>query len=117
MTRVVHAPRAHVFAAWQRPERMARWWSAEHAGGQAIASGDGTYRVGAIVVALCEQVPLERLVFAWGNGDRESATMVTVTFTELDGGTRLTIQQAVVPAYERMMMGRFDRLAVLLRAG
>jgi uncharacterized protein YndB with AHSA1/START domain len=114
MERVVHAPRHHVYIAWRKPERMARWWSAEHAGGAAVRGIDGSYRVGGVVVKVLEDLPLERLVFLWGDGD-DTATLVTVTFREIEGATRIAIHQTVAPRRERVLLGGLDRLAVLLR--
>lgn len=116
MTRVVHAPREHVYATWRRPERMARWWSAEHRGGTAVACGDHAHRVGALVVVLHEARPPERIVFSWGNGDRECQTIVIVTFAEVDGGTRVELRQVMPRRHERVMAARLDRLAILLEA-
>lgn len=116
MERVIHAPRHHVYLAWRKPERMARWWSAEHAGGVAIRGIDGTHRIGAVVLRVLEDVPLERLVFQWGDGD-STATLVTVTFCEIERATRITIHQTAAPQRGLVMLGGLDRLAVLIRAG
>ncbi len=116
MERVVHAPRHHVYIAWRKPERMARWWTAEHAGGTAVRGIDGTYRVGAVAVKVLEDLPLERLVFLWGDGD-DTATLVTVTFRETEGAPRIAIHQTLPPRRDGVLLGGLDRLAVLLRAG
>ncbi len=113
MERVVSAPRHHVYLAWRTPERMARWWSATHTGGAAVRGIDGSHRVGGVVIKVLADVPLERLVFEWGNGDG-AITVVTVTFHEIEGGTRLAIQQDLAPRPERALLGRLDRLAAVL---
>lgn len=116
MSRVVQAPRAHVYAAWRRPERMARWWSAEHAGGSAEPLGDGTFRVGTVRVRPVEEHASDRIVFTWGSVDGATETLVTVTFTDAGGTTRLAIRQTEVPRHELALWRRLDRLAELLRA-
>lgn len=116
MGRVVQAPRAHVYRTWRRPERMARWWSAEHPGGAAIRCIDGAHRVGSIVIRVLEEVAPERLVFTWGDGDR-ATTRVTVTFHEVAEGTRLAIHQELPAPHDHVLLGSLDRLAILLRSG
>jgi uncharacterized protein YndB with AHSA1/START domain len=122
ITRVLDAPRPLVWKAWTEPERVARWWGPRiftapvckidlRVGGEylyCMRSPDGqdfwskgTYR---------EIVPPERIVatdsFADAEGNVVPATyygmsgdwplemIVTVTFEDLDGKTRLTIRHA-----------------------
>lgn len=111
ITRVLDAPRSLVFKAWTRPEHLARWWGPRdytavsfkmdlRPGGayraciRSPAGQDswmsGTYR---------EVVEPERLVFtfAWeaADGTPKHQTLVTVTFAEAGGRTRLNFHQAV----------------------
>jgi uncharacterized protein YndB with AHSA1/START domain len=101
------APREKVFAAWTDPARAAQWWcpsdckllscemdlrpggkwhrSMRVPGGSVITKY-GVYR---------EVEPPGRLVFTYGsdygNGTVDPETVVSLTFTEVPGGTRLTL--------------------------
>ncbi|HEV8339686.1 MAG TPA: SRPBCC domain-containing protein [bacterium] len=126
ITRVFDAPRELVWKAWTEPERFKRWWgpkgftapfckidlreggtylnSMRSAEGQEFWS-TGVYR---------EIVPIERLVytdsFADENGNVVPAShyglsadypvefLVTVTFEDDDGKTKLTLRHAGLPA-------------------
>ena len=110
ITRVLDAPRELVFKVWTQPEHLVRWWgpkdfTAPHLkmdvrpGGSYranIRSPDGTdYWMRGVYR---EVVPPERLVFtfAWEeDGERGLDTLVTVTFADQGGKTRLTFQQGV----------------------
>ena len=110
LTRIFDAPRQLVFKAWTEPERAARWWGPQgftllscemdvRAGGtwrRRMRSPDGktickhgVYR---------EVVPPELLVFTYADEDADGhaghATLVTVSFAEQDGKTKLTLHQA-----------------------
>jgi uncharacterized protein YndB with AHSA1/START domain len=109
ITRTFDAPRALVFKAWSAPEHMTRWlgpknFTAPHCkmdfriGGAyraCIRSAEGqeywmrgNYR---------EIVEPERIVFtfAWEeDGERGRDTVITVTFAEHGGKTRMTFRQA-----------------------
>lgn len=115
ITRVLDAPRGLVFEAWTRREHLVRWWGPRdftttscemdlRTGGAyraCIRSPDGKdywmrgrYR---------EIVPPERLVmtFAWEEeGERGLENLVTVTFAEHAGKTRLTFKQAPFQSVE-----------------
>jgi len=107
ITRVFDAPRALVFAAWTRPEHLARWWGPQgfvnvawemdvRPGGAwfrrmqapdgALYAKHGVYR---------EVVAPERLVFTYVNqaadGTQDRETLVTVTFEEQGARTLLTL--------------------------
>ena len=131
ITRIFDAPRESVWKAWTDCERLMRWWGPKdfttplckidlRPGGDfqnCMRSpegldycGKGTYR---------EIVPLERIVctdsFADKEGNVVPATyygmsadyplemLVTVTFEEIEGKTKLTLQHTLgpVPASER----------------
>ena len=105
--RVLRAPRELVFDAWVEPRHLRRW-SAPHefeipeCGGDARPGGtwfaamrspagetlrlEGRY---------CEVVRPERLVFThrWVGGMEGPETLVTVTFTEVEGGTLMRFSQ------------------------
>jgi uncharacterized protein YndB with AHSA1/START domain len=112
LTRVFDAPRSLVFKAWTEPEHLMRWWGPRGFTTTIIRNevrpggayrfhmrgpeGDdhwpqGVYR---------EVVEPERLVMTGGwtdaNGKPTSPeTLLTVTFEEHDGKTKLTLHQAV----------------------
>ncbi len=116
LERIVHAPRHHVYVAWRKPERMARWWSATHVGGSSVRCIDGAHRTGRAVVHVLDELPFERLGFLWGDGDAVE-TRVTITFHDHPDGTRLAIVQELAPRRDLGLRGSLDRLAVLLRTG
>ena len=136
ITRVFDAPRALVFASLTRPEHLARWFGPRNftapsveadvrPGGRwriCIRSPDGTdywshgvYR---------EIVPPERLAFThvWedGHGAAGHETLITITFEEIEGKTRMTFHKAVlVSVHERNAQHAgwsecFDRLGAYL---
>lgn len=117
------APRERVFAAWTQPELLARWFAPRgctvHFARLEVRPGgrfhcrihDPTFGDCWTIGEYREVVAPERLVFtlctADANGravspqsqghDRDwpAATVVAVTFTECDGGTRVTLEQDV----------------------
>ncbi|MCZ4094434.1 SRPBCC family protein [Sinorhizobium psoraleae] len=113
ITRVFAAPRSLVFKVWTATEHLARWWGPKdftvpsitadfREGGtwrSCIRSPEGqdywahgTYR---------EIVPASRIVFTftWEEEDAMD-TLITVTFDEVESGTRLTFHQAPFPTIE-----------------
>jgi uncharacterized protein YndB with AHSA1/START domain len=104
ITREFDAPRHLVYEAWTTPELVKRWWSAKR-GEVTIADIDlrvgGRWRYvmvadGGIEVAFHgeyrEIVPNERIVSTEVfEGMPEGEAVDTVTFTEVDGRTILTI--------------------------
>ncbi|MEV4113224.1 SRPBCC domain-containing protein [Nonomuraea sp. NPDC049695] len=140
ITRHYDAPRELVWAAWTDPERFSRWfgprmlttpvgritldarpggvWRATLVGEDGFeATLNGTYR---------EVREPERLVFTTGDPDNPGdgpASVVTVDFTEADGGTEMRFHQYGVntdPQHaEQAKAGWiefFDRLAEHLAA-
>jgi uncharacterized protein YndB with AHSA1/START domain len=110
MTRIVDAPPALVFQAWTEPERIKQWWGPR---GYTTISCEidlrpgGAWRVrsrSAEGVDTAERgvfheiIDGERLVFthAWedAGGKAGLETLVTLTFTDEGGKTRLTLRQA-----------------------
>ena len=112
ITRVFDAPRELVFRAWTDPAHVTRWmgprgYTATHfkqdqrPGGAWRAclrkddNGEELWQGG----VLREVVAPERLVFTFGwygdDGRPGHETLVTVTFAEEHGKTRMTFQQAV----------------------
>jgi uncharacterized protein YndB with AHSA1/START domain len=118
ITRVFDAPRERVFEAWTEARHLARWFGPKdftapsveadvRPGGRwriCIRSSDGTdYWMHGVYR---EIVPPERLVFThvWedGHGASGHETLITITFDEIDGKTRMTFHKAVlVSVHER----------------
>ncbi len=117
ITRVLDAPRARVFRAWADPQQARQWmgprgFTATHL--EQDARPGGSWRLcmrpdnggrdlwqGGVFREIVEP---ERIVFtfAWDqeDGTRGPETLVTVTFAEQDGRTRLTFRQAVFDTTE-----------------
>jgi uncharacterized protein YndB with AHSA1/START domain len=111
VTRVFDAPRRLVFRAWTDPAHAARWWgpagftllSCEmdvRPGGawrRCMRSPEGTLHGKRGVYR--EIVEPERLVFTYADEDAGGRigheTLVTVSFVEEGGKTRLTLHQAL----------------------
>jgi uncharacterized protein YndB with AHSA1/START domain len=123
ITRVIDAPRTLVFKAWTEPEHLVRWWGPKgfttpycqmdvRPGGRfhhCMRSPEGREFWGRGVYR--EIVPPERIVFATSfadaagnavgperygmNPDWPFETLITVTFAEHHGKTKLTVRQSV----------------------
>lgn len=111
LTRVFAAPRRLVFKLWTEPEHAVRWWGPRgfttlacemnvRPGGawrRCMRSPEGALHVKRGVYR--EIVPPERLVFTYADEDAAGnpghETLVTVTFAEQDGKTRLTLHQVL----------------------
>jgi uncharacterized protein YndB with AHSA1/START domain len=147
ITRVLNAPRALVFQLWADPQHLVQWWgpkgftsfacdSDRKAGGKfhlQMRAPDGTIHPCSATIR--EMVEPERIVFA-GQEDGSGCgagipprSVVTVTFAEHDGQTKVTIHTLLESAADREAAaemgfvvgwnGCFDRLAEMLesRAG
>ncbi len=145
ITRVFDAPRELVFKAWTEPERLMRWWGPKgfttpfctvdlRAGGifhYCMRSpegrdfwGKGVYRE---IVAPERIVYLDSFADETGNTveparygmspEHPVETLVTVTFTERDGKTEVTLRHGIpesVPERSGALQGwteMFERLA------
>lgn len=131
LTRRIRAPRERVYAAFVQPELMKKWMSPRdmttteasadaRVGGKlrvVLASADerfvayGEYR---------ELVPPERIVYTWnweGAHAMPTETLITVTLTERDGVTELTmhhtgfVDKAVRDDHADGWAGCYDKLA------
>ena len=110
ITRIFDAPRRLVFKMWTEPEHLVCWWGPR---GFTTISGRMEVRPGGVwsrsmrapdgsVIrkhgVYREIVMPERLVFTYVTDDLTGnpgpETLVTVTFTDLGGKTRLTLHQA-----------------------
>jgi uncharacterized protein YndB with AHSA1/START domain len=143
------APREEVWKAWTEPERLMRWWGPKdftspsckmdlRVGGRYLwcmrwPDGRDNYTTG----EFREIVPFERLVYTdsfadadgnvvsgsyYGMGEEfPRETLVTVTFEDAGGQTRMTLRHAGMPAGEHGDMAiegwneSLDKLAATLR--
>src|SRR5262245_41282169 len=137
ITRIFAAPRSLVFKAWTEPQHLVHWWGPQGFTSTILANdvrpggayrfhmrgpeGDdhwsqGVYR---------EVVEPERLVMAgaWTDAAGKPTspeTLLTVTFEEYQGKTKLTLHQAVFEsvtardAHESGWTSSLDRLAEYL---
>jgi uncharacterized protein YndB with AHSA1/START domain len=104
VSKTIAAPRTRVFAAWTDPELVKLWFAPGD-----MTVGDvkvdarvgGSYRIvmqGADMTPTAvgeykEIVTNERLVFSWQwEGDPSQPTLVTVTFHDVEGGTRVDLK-------------------------
>lgn len=135
--RLFDAPRSLVFKAWTEPEHMMRWIGPQGFEPQSVemdARPGGTYRSrirspegkDSVMTGLYKEVVApERLVFsfAWEdeNGKPGHETMVSLTFAEAGGKTKLTFHQAMFETVESRnnhqsgWNSSFDRLEAYLR--
>ena len=136
ITRVFDAPRELVWKAWTEPERVKRWWGPK---GFTAPFCKIDLRVGGVFLYCMrspegkdywntgvyrEIVEPERLVFTYAfedaTGKPGHETLVTVTFVEHDGKTKLTMHQAIFEsvtvrdAHGRGWIETLDRLAAYL---
>jgi uncharacterized protein YndB with AHSA1/START domain len=104
MTRDFNAPRHLVYKAWTTPELIKRWWSAKRG---VVTTADVDLRVGgkwrwvmmtdrgfevAFHGEYREVIPNERLVFTEVfEGMPDAGAVTSLTFTEQEGRTTLTI--------------------------
>lgn len=111
MSRHFNAPRDLVYRAWTDPEQLAKWWG-PHGFTNPVCETDprpgGLWRIdmqapdGTIYPNMgryLEVVPPERIVYtdvvdddatAWGDTPPPSSVQ-TVTFEDVDGGTKVTV--------------------------
>lgn len=144
LERTLHAPRDLVFQAWIDPRHFAQWWGPKdftnpeceldaHAGGMiriTMRAPDGTLIPTEGI--FLEITRPERIVFstqAFKNalGEAQLETINTITLTEVNGATHLTVQAVVTKAgagvaasLASMREGwnqSLDRLAAVTEAG
>lgn len=134
--RTFDAPRMLVFAAWTEPKHLAQWSCPR---GFTFRENAGDLRIGGAFSAHLrspqgtdhrlrgvyrEIVPPERLVFThcWvdESGKQGPETLVTVTLTERNGRTEMTLHQGIFESvsardgHEQGWTSCFERLAELL---
>ena len=117
ITRIFDAPRSLVFKAWTEPQHLARWWGPR---GFSVVSCEMDARTGGAYRfhmrgpdgndhwpqgVFREVSEPERFVASWCWTDadgkaRQPETVLTVTFDELGGKTRLTLPStSTAPAF------------------
>jgi uncharacterized protein YndB with AHSA1/START domain len=110
VTRLFDAPARVVFDAWSKPELVERWWVPRsmgmtlHACEMDVRTG-GTYRFDfgdgmEFFGRYVEVTPPSRIVWTNDEGGDDSS-VTTVTFEEVDGGTRLVMTE-VFPSKEAL---------------
>lgn len=104
LSRTMKAPRALVWKACTEPEHIDQWWGPNgftnktiahdlRVGGQwkyTMTGPDGT--VFPNLVTYTEVSPIDRLVYDHGDWDNPKMFVGSLTFTETDGGTVVTIR-------------------------
>jgi uncharacterized protein YndB with AHSA1/START domain len=138
ITRIFDAPRRLVFEMWTEPEHLAVWWGPR---GFTAISGRLDVRPGGAWSRLMqapdgsiirkhgiyrEIVAPERLVLTYitddAAGNPGPGTLVTVTFADIGGKTRLTLHQAIFESvaarddHRRGWTGALERFAKYLSA-
>lgn len=129
VSKTIAAPRAQVFAAWIDPEFMKMWFApGDMTVGdvQVDAKVGGSYRIvmqggGITPTAIGEYkeiVANQKLVFTWKwEGDPGQPTLVTVSFHDDGGGTRIDLKHERLPSeesrarHEHGWIGCLDNLA------
>jgi uncharacterized protein YndB with AHSA1/START domain len=139
ITRVFDAPRSLVYQAWTEPEHMVKWLGPQGFTGKILKSElqvGGAYRFHMRDPqggdhwqqgVFREIVKPEKLVYTyeWANEQGQATrpqTIVTVTFEDLGGKTRLTLRQGIFESvtarddHHRGWNSSLDRLGDQLKA-
>lgn len=115
ITRRFDAPRALVYKVWTNPEHVGKWWGPQ---GFTTTTNEMDVRPGGVWrfimhgpdgvdypnrIEYVEVVEPERLHFLHGGDDEDGAEpfRVTVTFTEYEGQTEVTMRQVYASAEDR----------------
>jgi len=140
LTRIFDAPVELVWAAWTDPRHMARWWGPKgftnpvceldvrQGGAIRIHMRAPNGQVHPMTGTFEEVIPPERLVFTSVARDLDGNPLIEghniITFEDVDGKTRLTVQSravGVAPVAPQMIAGMemgwrqsLDRLAELV---
>ena len=98
--RVYAAAPAELWSAWTSPERIPRWLGASVTGpievGAAVRLVWGPEPDSQVDLVVEELVPPERLRWRWTIAGEEPSVLV-VTLTPVDGGTRLVLEHTGLP--------------------
>lgn len=127
ITRDLSVPPSHVWAALTRPEALAAWfWPARMAvTAKADARPGGAFRIEALTPAMAvtgtyvEVDPPRLLMFTWRWDGETAESLVTITLSEQDGGTSLSLvherlAEADVPNHSQGWHDCLDRLPAFL---
>ncbi|MBI5283566.1 MAG: SRPBCC domain-containing protein [Chloroflexi bacterium] len=113
ITRVFDAPRALVFRAWTDPDQVVQWWGPD---GFTTTTHEIDVRPGGVwrfimhgpdgvdyenKIVYLEIVEPERLVYVHGDEGDPDQFRTTVTFTERNGSTALTMEALFPSAADR----------------
>lgn len=111
VSKIIKATREELFEAFTNPDIMSKWFYPEE---DMSAEVTNTFHVGGgytlkmygkngvlytHVGEYKEIVPPDKLVFTW-NSDFVQNTVVTVTFSQMESGTEVTITHDLLPAGE-----------------
>ena len=140
VTRTFNGPPRILFAAWTNPELLKRWWAPRSLGVSLFECESdlrvgGTYRYAfgrdpkkpeVFSGRYIEVSPPTRLVLSqlYERMREAGEAIITITFEEINGGTRLTLHQlfpskaaldgAVASGMERGMRETFEQLETLI---
>ena len=132
VTRIFDAPARLVFEAWTKPELMMRWWAPKSlgvpllscemdvrtGGGYRLTFGKDADNTFSFFGKYTEVIAPSRLV--WTNEESDDGSVTTVTFEDVDGGTRLVLHElyATTAARDEASGGmgpeQFEQLDALL---
>ena len=137
--KVIRAKRERVFAAWTKPDEIAKWFGPADMTADEVSVDlrvDGAYRIamrrcepprpGAPETAVAtgvyrEILPPERLSFSWKNNwEPAEETLVTGLLKEVPGGTEVTLiherfaSTESMSGHERGWLGSVAKLATYL---
>ncbi len=112
VTRIIHAPCTLVYQAWTDPAQLSQWLNPKDTACRSVSADlkvGGHYRIsmdcgkGEHIAAgeYLEIIPNERLQFTW-HWDHYPMpdSVITLTFEDLGGTTRLTLVHAGLPDQE-----------------
>lgn len=137
ITRLIDAPRALAFKVWTTPEHLVRWWGPKNFTAPSIKMDfrpGGAYRACIrspegndywMTGVYRDIVEPERIVFTFRweeEGERGRENLVTVTFADHNGKTRLNFHQAFFETVETRDSHHggwsecMDRLVALMEA-
>jgi uncharacterized protein YndB with AHSA1/START domain len=145
ITRIFDAPRGLVWKAWTEPDRVKKWWGPKfftapvlnmdlHVGGKYLSCMRGPDNKDYWSTGVFREIiPMKRLIYTdsfadekgkkvpashYGmSGDWPSELLVTVTFDDIGGKTKMTLEHAGLPAGQMSDLARvgwnesFDKLA------
>jgi uncharacterized protein YndB with AHSA1/START domain len=141
VTRVFDAPVRLVYDAWTKPDLFKLWWAPKSSGVPMLSCEmdvrtGGSYRIAfghnaaharAFFGRYLDVAPQSRLV--WTNDEGDEGAVTTVSFEDVDGRTRLILQE-LYPTKEALdasfvgmedampeQFGQLDELLVTLGAG